>query len=70
MFRVIRHLAESGVSVDVPMPASVDVWSLVLALGAAIAIFRCKVGTIPTFAASCATGIGLHALGLIAATSL
>jgi chromate transporter len=37
-----------------------------LALGAAIAIFRFKVGMIPTLAGSCAAGVALHAFGLVA----
>jgi chromate transporter len=49
-----------------PVPASPDVWSLILAVGAAIAIFRFKVGMIPTLAASCAAGVALSALGLAA----
>ena len=49
-----------------PSLTSLDVWSLILALGAAIAIFRFKVGMIPTLAGSCAAGAALHALGLVA----
>jgi chromate transporter len=70
VFRLTRHLSEFGISVDVPVLASLDIWSLILALGAAIAIFRFKAGMIPTLAASCAAGVALHALGLVAATPL
>jgi chromate transporter len=48
---------------DVPRLASVDGWALVLAVAAAIAIFRFKVGMIPTLAACCIAGIALHLLG-------
>jgi chromate transporter len=65
MFRVTQHFAKLGISVDAPIPASLDVWSLALALCAALAIFRFKVGMIPVLAASCAAGIVLHALGLV-----
>jgi len=65
MFRVTQHFAKLGTSVDAPIPASLDVWSLALALCAALAIFRFKVGMIPVLAASCAAGIVLHALGLV-----
>ena len=65
MFRVTQHFAKLGISVDAPNPASLDVWSLALALCAALAIFRFKVGMIPVLAASCAAGIVLHALGLV-----
>src|SRR5205807_2412130 len=70
MFRATRHFDGFGLSVDVPLPASLDIWSLVLALCAAIAIFRFKAGMVPTLAASCAAGVALHALGLVAATPL
>jgi chromate transporter len=65
MFRAMRPFAMVGVSLDAPVPASLDVWSLVLALCAAIAIFRFKIGMIPILAASCAAGILLHAVGLV-----
>jgi chromate transporter len=61
-----RHIAGFGLSFDAPVPTTLDVWSLILALGAAIAIFRFKVGMIPTLAGSCAAGAALHAFGLVA----
>jgi rhodanese-related sulfurtransferase len=66
VFRATRHVGGFGLSFDAPVPASLDVWSLVLALGAAIAIFRFKVGMIPALAGSCAAGAALHAFGLVA----
>ena len=65
LFRATRHISGFGLSFDAPVPASLNVWSLVLALGAAIAIFRFKIGMIPTLAASCAAGVVLYALGLV-----
>jgi len=65
MFRVTHHLQGLGMSVDAPVPASLDIWSLALALGAAIAIFRFKLGMITTLAAACAAGVALHAIGLV-----
>ena len=54
-----------GVSVDVPVLASVDIPSLVLSLAAAIAIFRFKLGMIPVLLASSLAGVVLFlALGL------
>jgi chromate transporter len=64
LFRDTRHVNGFGFSFDAPVPASLNVWSLVLALGAAIAIFRFKVGMIPTLAASCVAGVLLYALSL------
>jgi chromate transporter len=51
---------------DAPRLASVDPWALLLTVGAAIAIFRFKVGMIPTLAACCAGGIVLYMVGAIA----
>jgi chromate transporter len=65
MFRITRHLGGWGVSVDAPVFASLDVWSLALAACAAIAIFRFKVGMIPTLVASCGASVLLHAFGFI-----
>ena len=70
VFHTTRHIGGFGLSFDAPVPASLDVWSLILALGAAIAIFRFKVGMIPTLAGSCAAGAALHAFGLVALTPL
>ncbi len=68
MFRATRHVGGFGFSFDAPVPASLDVWSLTLALGAAIAIFRFKAGMIPTLAASCAVGVAFYAVGLVTVT--
>jgi chromate transporter len=48
---------------DVPILSSVNVWALVLSIGAAIAIFRFKVGMIPTLAGCCAAGVALYLAG-------
>ena len=67
MFRATRRFEAFGVRFDAPILPSLDIWSLVIALGAAVAIFRFKVGMIPTLAASCAAGVVLHAFGFAAA---
>ena len=46
-----------GTSVDVPILRSIDVPSLVLAVAAAVAIFRFKVGMIPVLLASSLAGV-------------
>jgi chromate transporter len=66
VFRATRHIGGFGLSFDAPIPTSLDVWSFVLALGAALAIFRFKIGMIPTLAGSCVAGAALHAFGLVA----
>jgi chromate transporter len=50
---------------DAPKLASVDPWALGLSVAAAIAIFRFKVGMIPTLAACCAVGLLLHISGMM-----
>jgi chromate transporter len=50
---------------DVPKPESVDPWALAIAVVAAVAIFRFRVGIIPTLLASCLAGIALYVVGAI-----
>jgi chromate transporter len=70
VFRATRHIGGFGLSFDAPVLTSLDVWSLILALGAAIAIFRFRIGMIPTLMGSCAAGGVLHAIGLVALAPL
>jgi chromate transporter len=42
----------------------VEPWALILAIAAAVAVFRFKVGMIQTLAACCAAGVALHVVGL------
>jgi chromate transporter len=70
MFRVTLPLRGFGFSFDRPVFASLDVWSLLLALGAAVAIFRFKLGMISTLALACVAGVALHAIGLVGAMPL
>ncbi len=50
---------------DAPRLASVDWFALALSVAAAIAIFRFKVGMIPTLAGCCGAGIILFLLGVL-----
>ncbi len=50
-------------SFDAPRLASVDAFALALSVAAAVAIFRFKVGMIPTLAACCVAGIALYLVG-------
>ena len=50
-------------SFDAPNFVTVDPWALALSIAAAIAIFRFKVGMIPTLAACCVVGIILYLVG-------
>ena len=50
-------------SFDAPRLASVDAFALALSVAAAVAIFRFKVGMIPTLAACCGAGVILYLIG-------
>jgi chromate transporter len=65
IFRDVRPVRAFGLAFDAPAFASVNLWALVLALAAAIAIFRFKVEVLPTLAACCAAGVALFLLGAI-----
>jgi chromate transporter len=54
---------------DAPVAASVDPWALALSIAAAIAIFRFKVGMIPTLSACCSAGVLLYITGAMASAS-
>ena len=79
-FREARHVQGVGFSFDIPVLRSVDPWALLLSIAAMIAIFRFKVGMIPTLLACSAAGVLLHlrgrvmsrerALGLVTGLSL
>lgn len=65
LFGELIEVSGFGMSVDVPVLSSVNVASLVLTLGALIAVFRFKVGMLPVLAAC--SGAGLLS-GLVSGT--
>jgi chromate transporter len=65
IFRDVRPVAWGIVDFDAPVWMSVNVWALLLSMAAIIAMFRFKVGMLPTLAATSAAGIALYAAGLI-----
>ena len=65
LFRATIPVVAGPIRFDAPVIASVDLWALVLAVAAVVAVFVLRVGIITTLLASCAAGIGLHLLGLI-----
>src|SRR3954466_5424837 len=65
LFREVRPVQGYGMSLDMPVLTSVDLWALALSAAAMIAIFRFKLGMIPTLLACSAAGIALHLAGLI-----
>jgi chromate transporter len=66
IFRQTVPVRAFPLSFDAPVLTSVDGWALALALAAAIAIFRFKVGMIPTLAACCLAGVVLYFSGAVA----
>ena len=65
LFRETIPIRAFPLSFDAPNLATVVPWTSVLAIAAAIAIFRFKVGMIPTLVACCAAGIALYLVGAI-----
>ena len=63
IFRETRPFRASGLSLDLPVLASLDPWALGLTLAAMLAVFRFKAGMVPLLAASAGAGLALHALG-------
>jgi chromate transporter len=60
LFAEIEEVHALAMSIDVPALASLNLPSLVLTLGASIAIFRFGVGMIPVLAACAALGVAYH----------
>ena len=60
MFREVRPVRGYGFDFDAPVLASVDPWALTLAVAAAVAIFRFKVGMMPVLAACSLAGVALY----------
>jgi len=63
IFRQTFPVRGFGVSFDAPVPATVNLWALILSLAAIVAIFRFKAGMIQTLAACSAVGVVLHLSG-------
>ena len=65
LFRETTPIHSYGLSFDLPLPSSLDVAALVLAVAAATAIFRFNLGMLTVLGGSCAAGIALRLAGLI-----
>jgi len=65
LFRQTVPVHAFPLSFDAPRLASVDWLALALSVAAAVAIFRFKVGMIPTLAACCGVGLALYLLGAL-----
>jgi chromate transporter len=64
-FREAHPVHGLGFSFDAPVLSSLDPWALALSAAALVAIFRFKVGMIPTLLACSVTGIVLHGIGVV-----
>jgi len=60
LFRDVRAVGFGGIRFEVPVLTSLHLPALVLAIGAAVAVFRFKVGMIPTLAATSAIGVAMY----------
>jgi chromate transporter len=60
LFATLVPVHALGATFDLPVPASVNLPSLVLSLAAAVAIFRFKIGMIPVLLASALAGVVLY----------
>jgi len=67
VFRQTERVSALGglVAFDLPLPASLDPWSLVLSLAAVVAIFRFRAGMAPILVGCSGAGMVLHLLGLV-----
>jgi chromate transporter len=65
VFRDVQTINVFPLNFDAPVLGSVDPWALALSVAAAVAVFRFKVGMIPTLAACCVAGVALHLLGFV-----
>ncbi len=64
-FRLMTRVGAGPLSFDAPLPASLDPWALALSLAAVVAIFRFKIGMIPTLLACAGLGVVLHLVGVV-----
>jgi chromate transporter len=65
VFRETVPVRSIGLSFDAPILSSIDIPALALAIAAAIAIFRFKIGMLTVLAASCCAGLVLRFVGAI-----
>jgi chromate transporter len=65
VFRETIPVRSIGLSFDAPVLSSIDIAALALAIAAAIAIFRFKIGMLTVLAASCCAGLVLRFVGAI-----
>ncbi|QCI67686.1 chromate efflux transporter [Phreatobacter stygius] len=57
LFAELRTMSGWGMTVDVPIPSSINIASAILTLGAMLAVFRFKIGMIPVLAGCSGLGV-------------
>jgi chromate transporter len=65
VFREVDPVRLFPLSFDAPRLSSVNLWALVLSIAAIVAIFRLKVGMIPTLIGCCCAGLLLYVAGAL-----
>ncbi len=65
LFRETVPVRAALFAFDAPRLESVDLWALAITVAAAVAMFRFRVGMIPTLIACCLAGITLYLIGAI-----
>jgi chromate transporter len=66
VFHDVYPVRAFPLSFDAPRLGSIDPWALALSIAAIVAIFRLRIGMIPTLGGCCAAGIILFLMGVIA----
>ena len=64
IFRATQRISWGLLSFDAPVVGSLDIWALILAAGAILAMFRFHLGMVATLAGACAAGLALHLTGV------
>ena len=64
LFAQVAPVRGLGLHFDAPVLASANLWAIALALAAALAIFRFRLGMLTTLAGCAAGGVALYAAGL------
>lgn len=62
LFAQVNVKSAWGMTLQIPVLSSLDIWSLVLASAAMLALFRFKLGMMTTLAGCCAAGVAIHLL--------
>ena len=64
-FQATVPVRAMGIGFDAPIPSSWDPWALALSLAALFAVFRLRLGMVPTLLGAAAAGVGLHLVGAV-----